>query len=68
MKIPPHLYVACTQMTKADRERLQIGMSEQDVEMMNEIIEITGHHEPDYEAEMPFASNHNEGNEDWLEP
>jgi hypothetical protein len=54
-------------LTKDDRKRVQVGMPESDKQMMNEMCEHTGHHEPD-DAEMPFESNYNDGNEDWLEP
>ena len=51
--------------TKSDLEITKIGLNQKDLNDLQEITEITGKHEDDYESEVPFESN---WNEDWLEP
>ena len=67
-EIPPKAYFAMQRSTEDDLNRIKIGLDEEHIKALDEMAEITGHHKPDYEAEVPFESNYNEGNEDWLEP
>lgn len=67
-EIPPAVYFAMQRMTETDLARMKIGLSEAEIERVDELAEITGHHDSDYCSEQPFASNYNDGNEDWLEP
>ena len=67
-EIPPLVYFAMQRMTEDDLNRNKIGMTESEIKRVDELAEITGHHKPDYESEVPFESNYNDGNEDWLEP
>ncbi len=66
--IPPKAYLMLQRSTENDIHRIKIGLSEKEIQNLDELTEITGHHKSDYEAEVPFESNYNDGNEDWLEP
>ena len=64
MDIPPKMYIVCTKSTEKDILRIKQGLTKKEIEKLDKMLEITGHHKSDYEEEVAFPSNYkNDDNE-----